>query len=294
MPSIVDDYNDHSLLKLIAITYWIGFFSPISHRSLKQKYNYDVIYVDTMAGSGVTKTKRAADYLCGSCPSAFLRALESDFPFDKIIGVEIDSEKAVALKKRLNSLNPEQSFRIFDKDISEVSEDIVKEIGNRAISYVVIDPQGFKGMTWSAIGPLLKCKGDAMVTWFENDAWRIKEAALSDSRSSEGNAQRLTELLGTEKWRTAPNPSALTDLFVQRVLNETKRGGAAERIEIEDKSGKHYKMILFVGKSEKASYLAEEWKKYMDKRLGSDKGRNIGRLLDRKAGRIADLRDFLK
>jgi hypothetical protein len=52
-------------------------------------------------------------------------------------------------------------------------------------------------------------------------------------------------------------------------------------------------MILFVGQCPNAERLAEEWRKQMKKRLGSDKGRNIAKLLDKKAGRIEDLRKFV-
>jgi len=44
-PTIVDEYRDHSLKKLIAIAYWIGIFAPIVHNKLK-KIGYKVVYID--------------------------------------------------------------------------------------------------------------------------------------------------------------------------------------------------------------------------------------------------------
>jgi three-Cys-motif partner protein len=290
-PEVVDEYNDHSLLKLISITYWVGIFTPIAHRRLKERYDYEVVYVDTMAGSGVTCTKRAGDYLCGSCPAAVEAALKKGFPFDRVIGVEINAAKAKALKSRLKLLCPDQQILIYNKDILEISPFIKKEIKSSSISYIVIDPQALQGMTWEAIGPLLKCKGDAMVTWFEDTVWRLKQAALSDCKSSKGDGARLTELLGSQKWKTAQEPADLTTLFINRVLSETKKIEARE-VEIIDYSGKHYKMILFVGRCKEANRIADEWKKHMEKRLGSDKGRNIARLLDVKAGRQTNLQNF--
>ncbi len=243
-----------------------------------------------MAGSGITKTRREGDYLLGSFPSAALRALDLGYPFDKLIGVELDSEKASILKNRLKALNFDKKVEIFGKDISEVSVDVVNSIGSRFVSYIVIDPQALQGMTWAAVGPLLKCKGDAMVTWFENEAWRVKEAALSGGRSAQGNEDRLDELLGAD-WRNANTPEDLTSLFIQRVLNETQKK-AAESILIEDIVGKHYKMILFAGEFKNAKHLTIQWRKHMEKRLGSDKGRNISRLLDVKAKRQSGLKDY--
>lgn len=278
---------------MIAINYWVGFFAPIAHKQLKEKYGYKVVYVDTMAGSGVTETKRERDCLCGSCPGAAISASKRGFPFDKIIGIEIDSKKANALRSRLGLLNPNQEISIYDKDILDVSRDIAEEIGRNSVSYIVIDPQGFRGMTWTAIGPLLLCKGDAMVTWFEDSAWRMKEAACSSARSSEGLSNRLTELLSSEEWRNATKPSNLTDLFIQRVIDDTSKK-AHRIIDVKDVQGKHYKMILFVGRFRNADSLAEKWKIEMERRLGSSKGKRIGRLLDKNAKRNTDLRDWLK
>lgn len=70
------------------MTYWARIFTPIAHRQLKERFGYDVVYVDSMAGSGVTKTRRGGDYFCGSCPGAILHAIDIGFPFDKVIGVE--------------------------------------------------------------------------------------------------------------------------------------------------------------------------------------------------------------
>jgi three-Cys-motif partner protein len=225
-PDVVDEYNDHSLLKLISIAYWVGIFTPIAHRQLKDKYGYEVVYVDTMAGSGVTRTKRANDYLCGSCPAALSAALRKGFPFDKIIGVEIDPQKAKILRSRLKTLSPYHTISIYERDISEVSHLIVNKIKTNTISYIVIDPQALKGMTWEAIGPLLKCKGDAMITWFEDIIWRVKGGALSQSKSSVGDAHRLTELLGSNDWEKVETPSELTALFINRVLTETEKSVA--------------------------------------------------------------------
>ena len=86
-PDCTDEYNDHSLLKLIAITYWVGIFSPIAYGRLKKEWGYTVTYVDAMAGCGVTSTKRG-DYFCGSSPGAIISAINKGYPFDLIYCVE--------------------------------------------------------------------------------------------------------------------------------------------------------------------------------------------------------------
>ena len=293
-PHCVDEYNDHSLLKLISIAYWIGIFSPIAHRQLREKYGYRVAYVDSMAGSGVTSTKRANDYLCGSCPGALLSAIKKKFPFDRVIAVEIDPKKGDALEQRLDTIVPQPTIAVYKKDILEVSQVIAQELQNNTVSYIVIDPQALKGMTWAGIGPLLKCKGDAMVTWFEAEAWRMKGAANSsiEHQAAEATRERLTELFGSEEWKNVQSAEELTKLFISRVLRECSKTAYA-KIKIPRSDGGYYWMILFTGKFKEANKLANEWKTNIERRINSAHGRGISTLLDVKAGRTSTLKDFI-
>ena len=36
--NITDEYNDHSILKLICINYWLGFFLPICEKQLRRPH----------------------------------------------------------------------------------------------------------------------------------------------------------------------------------------------------------------------------------------------------------------
>lgn len=147
-------------------------------------------------------------------------------------------------------------------------------------------------MKWASIGPLLECRGDAIITWFERDAWRMRGVALSSGKHARGNSDRLTELLGSEKWMSARGSSELTELFVNRVLDETNKIGA-ECIDIRNDEGVRYKMILFVGKFKNAKRLAKEWKNNLERRLRSQEGFNISKILDVKCGRNTNLNDFI-
>jgi len=288
-PDVVDKYNDHSLLKLISIAYWVGFFSPIAHRQLRERYGYKLAYVDTMAGSGVTSTKRSGDYFCGSCPGALLSARK--FPFDLVFAVEIDPQKGDALQKRLETLLPQQNVTVFNKDIVDVSQDIAQELRYQTISYIVIDPQAFQGMTWAGISPLLKCKGDAMITWFEAECWRIKCASIvqNEHQAAEASGMRLTELFGSEQWKNAQSPEEFTTLFIERILRDCGKTAYA-KIKIPRSEGGYYWMILFT----KIAKVADEWKKHVEKRINSAHGRDIAILLDVKAGRTSTLKNWIK
>lgn len=293
-PEVVDEYNDHSALKLTSMLYWVRIFNPIAHHQLRKRFGYHLVYVDTMAGSGVTRTKRGGDFLCGSCTGAVVAASQQGFPFDEVIGVEIDREKAAVLGERLGSLKMDRNPLIISEDVADVSSQIAARLSDktdRIVSYVVVDPQGFEGLTWRGISPLLRCKGDAMVTWFEGDAWRLKEAADTpvEHKAAGADAERLTELLGTEAWRSATNPADLTRMFAERTISECGKTAWA-RLSIRERERTHYAMLLFAGKFRNAGKLVAEWKNQLEKRIESLHGQDLAALLDVQAGRLTTLK----
>ena len=80
--SVTDKYDDHSVIKLLAMTYWVGIFVPIVRVNFVERRGYSMVYVDTMAGSGVTETARKGDNFVGSCPAAWIAAERRKHPFD--------------------------------------------------------------------------------------------------------------------------------------------------------------------------------------------------------------------
>ena len=244
-----------------------------------------------MAGSGVTSTKRAGDFLCGSCPDTVLYAYHLDIPLDIVHAVEINKVKAEALKKRLSKIEGPSKIKVWPNDILEVSQKIANDLKKKTTSFIVIDPQALNGITWKGISPLLRCKGDAMLTWFEHEAWRVRCAAKAEHPAAEGQGNRLTELIGSIDWTKTKSPNELTDLFVNRVLDECGKSYEA-RVKIPRQNGGYYLMILFTGEFSNAEKLAKDWKRHLERRINSVHGREISSLLDVKAGRISSLDDF--
>jgi three-Cys-motif partner protein len=289
-PECTDEYNDHSILKLICINYWLGIFLPICDKQLRQKFHYKIAYIDTMAGCGVTSSKRENDCFCGSCPGAIISSQLLEIPFDLVVGVELDANKATILESRLKTIITPEKVQVINNDINAVSSQIANFLqNNRTVSYMVIDPQALQGMTWGALKPLLTCKGDAMVTWFEIEAWRVRSAAVSESNHAAAKAEiiRLNELLG-EGWRQARTPEELTQIFINRVLSECEKQAYA-KVYIPRQPTGYYWMILFTGKFNEAQKLASEWENNVKKRIESSHGKDISSLLDVKSGRQSSL-----
>ncbi len=291
-PDCVDEYNDHSVKKLISITYWLGIFCPIVNRNFREKRGWKIAYVDSMAGSGVTSTKKG-NYFCGSCPGAVLHSSDIGYPFDSIYAAEIINEKADALEQRVSTIIDASKLNVYPNDIKDVSNTIANELENNTISFVVIDPEAFDGMTWTGISPLLSCKGDAMITWFESEAWRVKQAAVSNKHiGAEGLKKRFNELFGNETWMDARSPTELTDLFTKRIIEECGKT-CESRVKIIKTDGGYYLMILFPGNFPNAQKLANDWKSYLENYFSSPQCREISKLLDVIAGRTKSITDFM-
>jgi three-Cys-motif partner protein len=291
-PECTNEYNDHSLLKLIGFTYWVGIFLPIIHKKFRKRHGYRICYIDIMAGSGVTSTKRAGDYFCGSCPGVLLSSKAKNILFDLVIAIEIDKKKAIALKKRLDFLNISSEIEVVQKDINECIEEIITKIKEeRSVSYIIIDPEGYEGLFWATIEPLLKLKGDLMLNWFEHDLWRIRGAALSEAANEnvkEFHIKRLNELFGGESWREAYSSSHLTDMFIVRLTSISDKN-IAEVVTIPRVAG-DFKLILLT--NEHVKDQAKDWAKRVTERINSIHGKEISKLLDVKAGRQKSLKEF--
>lgn len=289
-PDVFEAYDNHSALKLIAINYWVSMFNPIVSKNLREPYGYKVIFVDVMCGSGVTKTRKNANF-CGSTAGALLSANNVSHPFDQIIGVDVIGEKIKALEERLRSLDSDIDLTFYSNGIENSCDEVVKQLEGKTASFVVIDPHGLQGLSWKCIGPIIKNSNDIMVTWFEDGAWRLKQAALQDHAASKSDGERLTELLGSEDWKPVSSKEELTDLFIQRVMKEGGKSHS-EFVSIEDDKREHYKMILFV-KSSKAISVAKKWTRIMNDRLHSKEGKSVGKIVDVKTSSQTNLENFI-
>jgi three-Cys-motif partner protein len=284
----VDLYNDHSVIKLIALTYWVGIFVPIVKRKLVDQFGYSMVYIDTMGGSGVTETRRKGDCFAGSCPAAMIAANKRGHPFDGVIAVEIESAKAAALERRLLHVRSETRVLVLNKPLQDVSLTIQNWFEKKHTSLSFIDPQALQGMDWEGIAPILSLKGDTLVTWFEQDAFRVRAAALTPSKSSEADARRMDNLFGDRAWRDASTPERLTDVFCRRVEKESAKLRVKQFV-VSDRERGRYKLLLFAGQDCPPN-LPDKWLAQMQRRF--PEGVDIATLVDKKKGRAKALEDF--
>ena len=137
-PDIHHDYDVHTALKLAALNYAIGVFSPIARSQVQQQIYAAAVYLDLFAGCGATLT-RGVDFLAGSP----IIAAHARPAFDKIVCIEKDPAYAATLEKRLRSVAPGRSV-VITGDCNNSVQAILTEIPKRSIILTVVDPEGME------------------------------------------------------------------------------------------------------------------------------------------------------
>ena len=246
-----------------------------------------MVYIDSMAGCGITKTK-SGTILCGSSPSVLLTSIEKKYPFHSLVAVEIDKFKAESLKARLDSIKETAIITVINDDINNVANELCSSLAT-SFCLVFIDPQAFQGMKWVSLKPLLCLKGDVMVNFFEGELFRMKGSGLSDDNpaSAKATSDRIDDLLGTHDWIKCNKAEELTEIFINRIKSECGKEHHEEYKIYRSSSGNYYKILLFTSK--KVEQQAKRWKENMERRLSGIDYDSLSMLFEIKEGKTASL-----
>jgi len=118
----------------------IAYYSSLFATSMKRRWDCRV-YIDLFAGAGKVRKEGTKKILPGS---PFL-ALNINFPFNKYIFCENDSEKLNALERRVKIYFPERDCEFILGDSNDRIEDILKAIPRysrnfKVLTFCLIDP----------------------------------------------------------------------------------------------------------------------------------------------------------
>jgi three-Cys-motif partner protein len=141
-------YGPHTLLKIIAVYYYAEMFAKIAKGEKARSRGYDAaVYLDLFAGPGLVAVDGIGDFVAGS-PIA---ATSTKYKFDYSIFVEIDEDRAEALRKRLSQYLTQDRFEVLTGDSNAIVPEIISKIKSKCkkpIVFAFIDPQGMEAK-WS-------------------------------------------------------------------------------------------------------------------------------------------------
>ncbi|KYC45377.1 MAG: hypothetical protein AMQ22_02212 [Candidatus Methanofastidiosum methylothiophilum] len=178
--------------KHIKIQYYFQLFST----SMKKKWKTRV-YIDLFASAGKARIKSTNEIIPGSP----LLALEIKDQFDNYIFVEKDQEYIGALKKRIDSLFPNQNCSYINGDCNLQVKSIISAIPsfdriNNGLSLCFIDPYNSNQLNFNTIREISKIYVDFLILIPSYmDINRNEHAYIKEDNPT------LDLFLGTDKWR---------------------------------------------------------------------------------------------
>lgn len=164
LPHLEDDglltpeVRAYSERKYALISYYASMFTA----SMKGKWS--LVYIDLFAGSGRGRIKDSSIIL----PASPLLALGVKNKFDKYIFCEADAQKMEILKIRVERDYPEQKVVFLEGDANKNVGEILKEIkdpelGQKYLSFCMVDPYNFKDFNFDTIKNLSKIFVDFLI-----------------------------------------------------------------------------------------------------------------------------------
>ena len=206
-------------LKLVFLKLYVPLYTKII-----KKYYEKMVYIDLLAGSGLNTYEGYEDaVLPGSPIIAWTYAYTS---FDKLYLVEIDTNSAKALEKRINLVtSSKERFTIYKGcDANIMVHKIMREIEkHKSIHYLAfIDPTGLDDISWTTLQRLLasNIRGDIVLLFHSRQAAREVGKALKGM-----NTPALDKLLGGRNWlnyirkhKDKGYEKAITDYLLHKIM----------------------------------------------------------------------------
>lgn len=183
-------------LKLNTISKYLSFYTKALN-NVKERYGWDLIYIDAFAGTGECTVKELHAPIDGSAKIA----LQTIPCFDKYIFIEENEEYADALDK-LCTEHSDKETHIYNDDANNRISEICNSINwkkNRAVMF--LDPYGME-VKWPALESIARTK--AIDVWyFFPLSGLYRQAARRYEALDKGKEKAIDELLGTREWRAA-------------------------------------------------------------------------------------------
>lgn len=234
---ITNIYAEQTLYKLTSFNYYQYVYCQVM-KNQKKSWLKKCYYIDLMAGSGLTKILDRNIFACGSSVLAAKNSLRAGGVFDKIICVELDEERAKTLEKRMHLVYPPEKVVVINDAAENVIPSIIDEIRGDGVHFLAcVDYQNTQGPGFDDISPLLKMRGDAMMTFMVQALWR---AIGQSTTGGMGNCEAIHRYLGNgcDEWREAKTESDLLSIYCD-LIRECDRTVVPVNIKSEN-SGFHF------------------------------------------------------
>src|SRR5712691_5054818 len=232
-PNVFNEFGPWTCLKLIALKYHTDVYTTIMNQHLRRLGLDAMVYVDVLAGSGLNRIRDTGSFVAGSSVVACLSPRVRRF--DYVLGIENDTEYALALKKRMALFCANGTFDVVPYDATfqmDAIESLLTEHNAHYLAFV--DYEGMKGFPWENMTKLLENRGDLFITFIPNvgRVWARGQSADLDG---------VATLVGEDVARSAKTQDDLYTGYLDKI-REVRRHTLDIRI---SSGGAYYYMLIF-------------------------------------------------
>ncbi len=213
-----------SEVKLEIVREYASAYSKILATQKRPEFHH--VYVDAFAGSGIHRSRRDGRFVAGSP----LNALRIQPPFREFHLIDLDSQKAAALRRRFGS---RPDVHIHEGDCNDILlRDIFPRLKREDYrrGLCLLDPYGMH-LSWDVIKAAADLKSTEIFLNFpigdmNRNAMRRDASTVEDSQ-----AERMTRYWGDDSWRRTAY-SGVGDLFghESKVDNDAVTNAFCERL----------------------------------------------------------------
>ena len=231
-PEPYDKINYWSEVKLDIVRKYAAAYSRILTKQLAPRFEH--AYIDAFSGSGLQLAKRTGEFVLGSP----LNALEVDPPFRQYYFIDLDRQKAEALRNRIGMREDVSVFAddcntvLLEKVFPQVRYDQYK----RALC--LLDPYGLD-LRWEVIETAGKMKSiEIFLNFPVMDINRNVLRRVPENVAQQQTA-RMTSFWGDESWREAAYDRT-GNLFGLEIKTDNQGVANAFRDRLKSKAGFEY------------------------------------------------------
>ena len=216
-PNVFYETGEWSIIKLLALLRFVDIYTKIIKAPRQRRFFQNMYYIDLLAGSGLCKIGSKGDIIAGS---ALIACTQCYHPFDKYFLVEENSEKAEALKARVETITP--NFKLFNCDCNNCIEEIMEEVDARDHYLAFVDCEGLD-VSWTTMQSLFTKNGDVLLNFQTQNIWRLPAIVKNRSRGWKACMEKLNWFFGDDRWKDCNDPEDLLYCYMNKISEETTR-----------------------------------------------------------------------
>lgn len=200
------------LLKLAVLMNYVDTYTLIIRQKMPHLVD-KMIFIDLLAGSGITYVKSCNFYLPGSSIIAAATPRRPEYQFDNIITIDHNPVSCNTLRLRLEQFKMAQRHIALEGEVNTKIDDVIPHLPGRTHYLAFVDNQGFNA-SWNTIQKLLDYRGDIFINFPTSSMGRVWGNA---KKGKPKHRMIMNRFFGNHVWEQAKSREDLLKIYVKKI-----------------------------------------------------------------------------